>query len=143
VFALYPLALVAAASPLQGPQPRAYQAFGLLRSVDPGLRLAAAMSGPRVDLHWSVGKPGATHFFYRIWRSSASTGGATCTPVAHAAANCQLTMDDLGAHGGGRFVDKPGRGRFTYRLGLAANWLNSPLYGDVFSLGPPLVVRVH
>jgi hypothetical protein len=142
-FALYPLALVAAASPMHGPQPRAYQAFGLLRSVDNELRLTATVSGPRVDLHWNAGKPGATRFFYRIWRSNASNGGATCAPVPHAAANCQLAMDDLGAHGGGRFVDKPGRGRFTYRLGLAANWLNSPLYGDIFSLGPPLVVRVH
>ena len=51
-------------------------------------------------------------------------------------------MDDLGAHGGGTFVDKPGHGRWTYRLGIAANWLNSPLYGDIFSFGPPVVVRV-
>lgn len=143
VFALYPLALVAAASPLQGPQPHAYQAFGLLRSIDPTLQMTATVSGPRVHLHWNAAKPGATQFFYRIWRSNAPTGGATCTPVPHAAANCQLVMDDLGAHGGGGFVDKPGRGRFTYRLGLAANWLNSPLYGDIFSLGPPLVVRVR
>jgi hypothetical protein len=52
-------------------------------------------------------------------------------------------MDDLGAHAGGVFVDKPGPGTWTYRLGFAANWLNSPLYGDIFSLGPPLVVRVR
>lgn len=143
VFALYPLALVAAASPLQGPQAHAYQAFGLLRSIDPKLRLTAAVSGPRVHLRWDAAKPGATQFFYRIWRSNAPTGGASCTPVPHASANCQLVMDDLGAHGGGGFVDKPGRGRFTYRLGFAANWLNSPLYGDIFSLGPPLVVQVR
>jgi hypothetical protein len=143
VFALYPFALVATASPLQGPQPRAYRAFGLLRSVDPTLRLTASVAGQRVRLSWNAAEPGGTQVFYRIWRSSAPTGGATCTPVPHAAANCQLTMDDLGAHRGGRFVDKPGRGRFTYRLGLAANWLNSPLYGDIFSLGPPLAVRVR
>ena len=143
VFALYPLALVAAASPLRGPEPRAYEAFGLLRSIDPALRLTATVSGRRVELRWSPPNPGATKFFYRIWRSSAATGGAACTPVAHAADNCQLEMDDLGAHGGGHFVDRPGHGRFTYRLGYAANWLNSPVYGDIFSLGPPLVVRVR
>jgi hypothetical protein len=143
VFALYPFTIVAAASPMHGPQPRAYQAFGLLRSIDPGLRLTATVSGPRVQLQWNVAKHDGTQFFYRIWRSNAPNGGATCTPVAHASDNCQLTMDDLGEHGGGRFVDKPGRGHFTYRLGFAANWLNSPLYGDIFSLGPPLVVRVH
>ncbi len=142
VFALYPLALVAAASPLQGPQPRAYEAFGLLRSVDPTLQLTATVTGPRVHLRWNPAEQAETQVFYRIWRSNAPTGGATCTPVPHGAANCQLVMDDLGAYAGGRFVDKPGRGRWTYRLALAANWLNSPLYGDVFSLGPPVAVRV-
>jgi hypothetical protein len=143
VFALYPLALVAAASPLQGPQPSAFDAYGLLRSVDPKLRLTATVAGPRVHLTWSVASPGATKFFYRIWRTNAPDGGVACTPVPHAAAVCRLTMDDLGAHGGGTFVDKPGRGRWTYRLGLAGNWLNSPLYGDIFSFGPPLAVRVR
>jgi hypothetical protein len=142
VFALYPLALVAAASPLQGPQPRAYEAFGLLRSIDPGLRLTAAAVGHRVHLSWDDSQPAGTYVFYRIWRTKAPDGGATCTPVPHAADNCQLAMDDLGAHEGGSWVDKPGRGRWTYRLGLAANWLNSPLYGDVYSFGPPVAVRV-
>lgn len=143
VFALYPLAIVAAASPLQGPQAHAYEAFGLLRSIDPSLRLEAKAQGQRVRLNWHPTEPGATKVFFRIWRSNAATGGATCTPVPHAAANCQLVMTDLGAHANGAFVDKPGAGTWTYRLGLAANWLNSPLYGDIFSLGPPVVVHVR
>jgi hypothetical protein len=142
VFALYPLALVAAASPLQGPQPRAYEAFGLLRSIDPGLRLTAASVGHRVRLSWSDSQPAGTKVFYRIWRTKAPNGGASCLPVPHAAANCQLAMDDAGAHAGGSWLDNPGRGRWTYRLGLAANWLNSPLFGDVYSLGPPVTARV-
>jgi hypothetical protein len=142
VFALYPLTLVAAASPLQGPQPRAYEAFGLLRSVDPGLRLTAAVVDHRVHLNWNDSQPAGTRVFYRIWRTKAANGGASCTPVPHAAANCQLAMDDLGAHYGGSWVDKPGRGTWVYRLGLAANWLNSPLYGDVYSFGPPVAVRM-
>ena len=142
VFALYPLALVAAASPLQGPQPRAYEAFGLLRSIDPGLRLTAAVVSHGVRLNWNDSQPAGTKVFYRVWRTRTANGGASCTPVPHAAANCQLAMDDLGAHDGVSWVDKPGRGAWTYRLGLAANWLNSPLYGDVYSFGPPVVVRV-
>ena len=142
VLALYPLALVAAASPLQGPQPRAYEAFGLLRSVNPGLHLTAAVVGQRVHLKWNDAQPAGTNVFYRIWRSKAANGGASCTPVPHAAANCQLAMDDIGAHDGGSWVDKPGGGTWTYRVGLAANWLNSPLYGDVYSVGPPAAVRV-
>jgi hypothetical protein len=98
--------------------------------------------GRRVRLSWHDSQPAGTKVFYRIWRTKAPNGGAACTPVPHAADNCQLTMDDLGAHEGGSWVDKPGRGRWTYRLGLAANWLNSPLYGDVYSFGPPVSVRV-
>jgi hypothetical protein len=143
VFALYPFVLVAAASPVQGPEPHAYEAFGLIRSIDPSLRLTGTAVGPGVHLSWTPATPAAAKVFYRLWRSNASTGGATCTPVPHAAANCQLVMTDIGAHPHGNFVDKPGPGTWTYRLGLAANWLNSPLYGDVFSLGPPVVVRVR
>ena len=142
VFALYPLALVAAASPARGPQPRAYEAFGLLRSVDPGLRLTATAVGHRVRLSWHDSQPAGTKVFYRIWRSKAPNGGAQCTPITNAADNCQLAMDDRGAHYGGSWIDKPGPGRWTYRLGLAANWLNSPLYGDIYSFGPPVAVHV-
>jgi hypothetical protein len=142
VFALYPLALVAAASPLRGPEPRAYTVVGLLRSVDPALRLSASIDGRRVHLTWRNAQPAGTGVFYRIWRTSSPSGGATCTPVAHGADDCELVMPDLGAWRNGRFDDSPGHGRWTYRLGLAANWLNSPLYGDVYSIGPPIVVRV-
>ena len=142
LFALYPFALVAAASPMHGPNPRAYVSFGLLRSIDPSLRLSAAVTGRRVDLGWRSSQPPGTGVFYRIWRSKAPDGGATCTPVPNAPDDCELTMQDLGARRSGRFVDTPGRGRWTYRLGLAANWLNDPFYGDVYSLGPPIVVRV-
>jgi len=142
LFALSPLVVVAAATPMHGPNPRAYEANGLLRTVDPSLRLSATRVGDRVLLRWSPSEPSAARVFYRIWRSGASDGGAVCTPVPHASDSCTLTMDDLGAHDGGRWVDRPGKGTWTYRLGLAANWLNSPDYGDVYSVGPPVRVDV-
>jgi hypothetical protein len=142
VFALYPFALVAAASPARGPRPSSYVAFGLLRSVDPTLRLTARAEGRQVHLAWTVARPGETQFFYRIWRANTPNGGATCSPVPRGADNCQLAMTDLGAHAGGSFFDRPGAGTWTYRLGFAANWLNSPLYGDIFSFGPPVLVHV-
>jgi len=142
VFVLFPLALVAAASPLRGPEPRVYLVSGVPRSVDPALALTATVAGDRVLLRWNPAEPAGTRVFYRIWRSGASNGGAVCTPVANAADQCELTMDDLGAHPGGAWVDRPGKGAWTYRLGLAANWLDSPDYGDVYSVGPPVRVRV-
>jgi hypothetical protein len=143
VFALYPLALVAAASPARGPNPSSYLADGVPRSVDRSLVLNAATVGTRVRLTWRAPQPAGTAIFYRIWRSKAPNGGATCVPVSGGADDCELAMADIGARGGGHFVDTPGPGRWTYRLAVAANWLNSPLYGDVYSVGPPAVVRVH
>jgi hypothetical protein len=117
-------------------------AVGLLRSVDPSLRLTATTEGRRVHLTWTQQKPFGSAVFFRVWRSGAPDGGATCTHVPHAVDDCRLDMQDLGTFDG-RLVDSPGRGRWTYRLGLAANWLNSPDYGDVYSVGPPLVVRIR
>jgi hypothetical protein len=143
VCALYPLALVAAASPLRGPRPDAYVVAGLIRSVDPALRLHAVREGKTVVLDWRNREPAAGAVFYRVWRSSGRTGGATCTPVANAPDDCQLSIVDLGARRAGRLVDRPGPGVWTYRLGLAANWLNSPTYGDVYTVGPPVKLRVR
>ena len=143
VFALYPLALIAAASPMHGPAPRAYISAGLPRSIDASLRVSTSVVGDRVHLSWQPSEPAGTSVFYRVWRSKSPDGGATCTPVHHAADDCELTMQDLGARRNGRFIDAPGPGRWTYRLGLAANWLDDPFYGDVYSLGPPVIVRVR
>ena len=142
VFALTPLVVIAAAQPLRGPHPRAYQFDNLPRTVDPALRLTATRLGDRVRLSWNPTEPSAAKVFYRIWRSGAPTGGAACTPVPGGSDDCTLTMDDIGAHPGTTWVDSPGRGAWTYRLALAANWLNSPEYGDVYSVGPPVRVRM-
>jgi len=125
------------------PLPRGYVVDGLLRTVDPSLNLTATVSGGRVLLRWNPAEPAGTRVFYRIWRSNAPNGGASCTPAANAPDDCELVMDDLGAHPGGAWVDRPGTGTWTYRLGLAANWLDSPDYGDVYSIGPPVTVRVR
>ena len=142
VFALSPLVVIAAAHPLHGPNPRAYESDILIRPVDPALQLSATQVGRSVLLRWNPKQPSAAKVIYRIWRSGAPNGGAVCVPVAHASDNCSLTMDDVGNHPGRGWVDRPGKGTWTYRLALQANWLNDPLQGDVFSIGPPVTVRV-
>jgi hypothetical protein len=142
VFAVSPFVLIAEAQPLHGPNPPAYEVDVLLRPVDPTLRLTAVRVGDRVHLSWNPSQPSHADVFYRIWRSGSPNGGAVCTPVAGGSDNCTLTMADVGAHPGGSWVDRPGRGRWTYRLGLEANWLDQPGYGDVFTVGPPVTVRV-
>jgi hypothetical protein len=142
VFAVSPLVVIAAAQPLHGPNPPAYEVDILLRPIDPTLKLTAVRIGDRVRLSWNGAQPAQAKVFYRIWRSGSLNGGAVCAPVSGGSDNCTLTMADVGAHSGGSWVDRPGSGRWTYRLALEANWLDLPSYGDVFTVGPPVTVRV-
>ncbi|MGZ4335164.1 MAG: hypothetical protein ACXVRJ_12975, partial [Gaiellaceae bacterium] len=142
VFAVSPLVVIAAAQPLHGPDPPAYEVDVLLRPVDQALELTAVRIGDHVRLSWNDSQPSQARVFYRIWRSGSPNGGAVCTPVVGGSADCSLTMADVGVHPGGSWVDRPGSGRWTYRLALEANWLDLPGYGDVFTVGPPVTVRV-
>ena len=36
----------------------------------------------------------------------------------------------------------PGAGNWSYRIGVAANWLNDPTLGDVYVVSPPVTVTV-
>jgi hypothetical protein len=40
------------------------------------------------------------------------------------------------------FVDRPGPGHWTYRVGVAANWLNDPTLGDIYVVSQPVSVTV-
>jgi hypothetical protein len=142
VFALSPFVVIAAAEPLHGPNPRAYEVDVLIRTVDPALRLTADVVGDRVLLRWNPSQPPAAKVAYHIWRSGSPDGGAVCTPVPGGSDNCTLTMTDLGSPRGSGWVDRPGKGTWTYRLGLSASWLGTADTGDVYSVGPPVRVRV-
>jgi hypothetical protein len=39
------------------------------------------------------------------------------------------------------YVDSSPEPGVTYRVGVAANWLDDPEQGDVFVLSPPVVAR--
>ena len=51
-------------------------------------------------------------------------------------------MSALGATNGTTYLDRPGSGEWTYRVGVSANWLNNPAYGDVYVVSPPVSVKV-
>ena len=51
-------------------------------------------------------------------------------------------MATLGTTTGSSFVDRPGHGTWTYRVGVAANWLDDPSLGDVYVVSTPVSVTV-
>jgi hypothetical protein len=138
VTALAPLAAIAASSPLTGPPSAAVIQSPLIPAgVD--LQLRARVSAGHVHLRWSPQKPSGGSVFFHVFRSPAATpfNCSTITP----AEQCTLSgAQDLGTTRVSVFVDKPGPGTWQYRVGVAANWLNDPTYGDVYVLSAPATV---
>jgi Dolichyl-phosphate-mannose-protein mannosyltransferase len=59
-----------------------------------------------------------------------------------AAQDCHLYMRRIRATRADTYVDHPPNGRWTYRIGLAANWLDDPTRGDVLLVSDPVTVEV-
>ena len=49
-------------------------------------------------------------------------------------------MSQIAATRSLRFVDRPPPGRWTYRVALAANWLDDPTRGDLLLVSNPVTV---
>jgi hypothetical protein len=49
-------------------------------------------------------------------------------------------MSRVGATSAQRWTDRPPPGRWTYRVALAANWLNDPTRGDMLLVSQPVLV---
>ena len=80
--------------------------------------------------------------FYWIYVSKQPGGGLSCQQPAKGVAYCNLTMDIAGGTREPVFDTNPGRGRWTYRIGIAGNWLDDQHYGDTFLLSDPVTVRI-
>lgn len=136
--ALVPLGVIAAASPVHGPSPSAaaVQQPPLPTGVDLGVRARQTAQG--VALRWKPQRPAGGAVFYHVFRTPADEDAFSC-PGTVAAPKCLLQATDLGTTRTPAFVDrKAGAGRYVYRVGVAANWLDNPQYGDVYVLSGPV-----
>jgi hypothetical protein len=97
----------------------------------------------RVVLAWPTVRSHGGALFYRIWRARATpTSGLDC-PTSSGAPACSIAADDIGATTSTTFTDRPGRGRWVYRVAAAANWLDDPQFGDPYLAGRAVTVRVR
>jgi hypothetical protein len=109
-------------------------------NVDVGLHARAA--GRHVQLTWRPDHPAGGPVFFHIFRSPRAAASFECPP-GPPAEQCRLTATtDLGTTRSLTFVDAPPTGGWQYRVGIAANWLNDPAYGDVYVLSSPVTVTV-
>jgi hypothetical protein len=72
------------------------------------------------------------------------TEGVNCRSPSNwpGASECRVLMARLGATAATSWHDRPGRGRWSYRVGLSSNWVDDPTQGDVLLLSEPVTVTV-
>jgi hypothetical protein len=158
IFALIPLIVVAAVSPQRGPVAVNYYDQGVFLPVSPGdLKLTAEPEGRAYRLRWQQPDTNDVGVFYRVFRVPAVRPdldpfnappvirGVNCQyrKFAPGADDCRLTMDSIGLTHARTWKDEPGPGRWTYRVGLSANWLDDQNLGDVLMLSGPVTVRAR
>jgi hypothetical protein len=142
VFAAVPLAVVAAVPRLHDSE-HAVRLTGSLIPVTSSIGVHADAGGGAVHLTWSGGTPGSTASFYRVLRAPGPWGGLFCGGTRNNSSwDCEISMESEATRASSS-VDRPGRGSWVYRVGVAANWLNDPLLGDVYAVSPPVTVRVR
>jgi hypothetical protein len=142
--ALLPLGAFAAANTGKGAVDAGPIVVGTMpvpTNVDLGL--TARISDGRVVLHWHTTQSLGGPAFYRIWRGPATQGdGFACSP-APGARLCFVSLPEIGVARSGSYVDRPGKGRWVYRVAVAANWLDDPHYGDIYLVGAAVRVELR
>jgi hypothetical protein len=152
---LVPLLAVSFLPLLSRPTELRIRSANLLVPVSSAFRLEAERSPGAVTLRWRRVGGGGAHVFYRVFRVRlgkelvpdrpwfVSRGqGISCPPGRpQGALDCALGMDLIGTASGFSFVDHPPPGRWWYRVGESANWLDDPTQGDVLLLSTAAGVR--
>jgi hypothetical protein len=143
VFAALPLGVIAATPQLHDGGRLAGRLGDSLIPVSQAVGISASTKGSVVHLEWRSGSSGATAVFYRVFRTKGSGGGVACAGrLRNSSDNCELYGDDVGSVRAPSFDDRPGAGSWSYRIGVAANWLNDTRLGDVYVVSPPVTVTV-
>jgi hypothetical protein len=144
LFVVAPLAVVAATPPLHDAGRQAVRQGDSLVPVSAAIAPRATVDGDSVRLSWHSRSAASTRVFYRILRGHTGTGAALCAGrPSNAADDCRLLyLDSPAAIHGSSFVDRPGRGTWTYRVGVSANWLDDVRLGDVYVVSKPVTVTV-
>lgn len=140
VFAVLPLGVIAALPRLHDSGRLALHLGQTLLPVSG--QVEARVSGDTVRLSWPDRRPGTAAGFFHILRTHAGRDVYCGGRVNNADDNCQLYIDDLTTTRATSFVDRPGSGTWTYRIGIAANWADDPKLGDIYVVSAPRTVHV-
>ncbi|MFY9579861.1 MAG: hypothetical protein WAQ33_11085 [Gaiellaceae bacterium] len=147
VLVLLPVTVIAGAKPSRQPNVGALELNATLVPVSGVFRLHAKQENGRVTLTWNAERPSGGDVFYRVFRteSPAGTDGTVCAGVPRNVPDqCTLAANtqSVGTTRRSTLEDMPGPGRWAYRIGLSANWLDDPNFGDVYVFSRPVTIKV-
>jgi hypothetical protein len=132
LFAGVPLAALAAVPRLHDQGRLAVRVSGTLVPVAK-MNVIADSDSDAVHVSWRGDEPRTASGFYYVLRTPGERSGIGCAGrVNNSSDNCVLSADSVGTTRGTTFVDRPGAGSWTYRIGVAANWLDDPTLGDIY-----------
>lgn len=153
VFALIPLVIVVAIRQQRGPIAVNYYDQGVFVPVARTFAVTARqLPDGKVRVSWRPPETDSVKRFYRIFRvppvrpdldpnnvPDPVVNGLNCLPKVFApgASDCRITMDTASVVSTTSFVDQPPPGKWVYRVGLSANWVNDLNGGDVLLLSAP------
>jgi hypothetical protein len=154
-FGVLPLVMLAFFKPFRDETAAKYSASSVFVPVSKEFDLRSVGQQGTVLLQWKVPK-GAANAFSVVFRSPAEfripkgspgnfplvRNGIRCDKPSGAASHCFIEMTQIAALRGNGFAETPAPGRWTYRVGVAANWIDDEQAGDVMMISPPVTIRV-
>lgn len=129
--ALVPLAVVVVARPIA--EPRAVFVSNILTPVDARIDVRVERDGDARVVTWEHPPVGSARIFYHVFRTSPDGRDLECRGH-RGARDCLLEMVSLGATRERLVHDDDASPDASYRVGIAANWVDSVEEGDVFLL---------
>ncbi|MER3409117.1 MAG: hypothetical protein C4306_03220 [Thermoleophilia bacterium] len=139
VLAVFPLAAAAAVSPLRDAR-QTVRVASIGLPVDAELGLQAQARGRSIVLRWEKPPTSGSRVFYKLFRARGPVDHTCGGEVG--AVQCDVYGQPVRITRVRFALDRPGRGTWTYRVGVAANYLDDPALGDVFLLSPPVTIAV-
>ncbi len=134
---LVPATVIAASSPLEGPELALTQDDGgnfILTSVDDSVVLTAERTAAGTRLNWEDDIERA-NVFYRVYRAEGPDVECENTD-GHPAQSCYVRGAPIAVTRDREYVDADPPPDATYRIGVGTNWIDDPAFGDVFTFSP-------
>ena len=142
VFVVFPLGVIAATPALHDSGRIAVRVGDSELPVSAAIAPRATVSGDSVRLSWRDRGTATATEFYRLLRVKGRDGALCAGTPGSAPDDCRVFMDLGPTARGTSLVDRPGPGTWSYRVGVAANWVDDPSLGDIYVISTPVTATV-